>query len=408
MAIGMTIIPYPLRAHGVSVRYLPIIRHLAKTVDIDLILVHDKTAESGNIEPLKKYSRRIISIQDPRTNNIEFQKRVTTYADWLLPWAPPTTFVAHQGDRVARSMMEALNREHYTSLVWVGGYLLPHVAPAFPYISVDKVIVDFVDSPTLMSLRMKNKPFRFDFLNKYELWKVPRWERKIVKKADATVYISRVDAETAGGPGSGKIPFVIPNGVNMDTYTDERDLQIPSPNIGFLGNMAYPPNIEAVKWLFQEVFIPLKRRNPDLSLVLIGRDPVEEISNMSQTPGVIVTGTVDDIWKLVNSVDVFVFPIWTGAGVKNKILEAMFAARPVVTTDIGNEGIEGVHGQHLFISKTPENFRDEISRLISSPEICNRMGMEARSFVKEHFSWDGILRTYEELVLGHDPERNLV
>jgi glycosyltransferase involved in cell wall biosynthesis len=187
--------------------------------------------------------------------------------------------------------------------------------------------------------------------------------------------------------------------VSLGSYSAAR-ADLPSPNIGFLGNMGYPPNIEAVHWLYEKVFLPIRTEIPGLSLVVIGKDPVDSVAKLGLEPGVVVTGTVEDIWPFVNSVDVFVFPLLTGAGLKNKILEAMGAGRPVITTAIGNEGIDADDGEDISIRETPEAFRMEAVRLLRSSDARWAMGDSARCFVRDRFSWDRILPRYEEIVIG--------
>jgi glycosyltransferase involved in cell wall biosynthesis len=124
------------------------------------------------------------------------------------------------------------------------------------------------------------------------------------------------------------------------------------------------------------------------------------VLELGAVPGVTVTGTVEDIWPHVNSVDLFLFPLWTGTGLKNKILESMFAGRPVITTPIGNEGIDAVHGRDILICRDSVRFREETSRLLDSPEERRRIGGNAREFVRNGFSWPPILRSFEDIVLG--------
>src|SRR4029079_1233690 len=96
---------------------------------------------------------------------------------------------------------------------------------------------------------------------------------------------------------------------------------------------------------------------PELSLYIIGSNPVDSVRALGKKPGVTVTGTVDDIWPYVNAIDLFVFPLWKGTGLKNKVLEAMYAKRPVVTTRIGNEGIDAVSGRDLVICDSAADFQ---------------------------------------------------
>jgi glycosyltransferase involved in cell wall biosynthesis len=219
------------------------------------------------------------------------------------------------------------------------------------------------------------------------------------------VYISDVDAASVPpkmGPVSSR--HVIPNGIFGQNSTGSADTGIPSPNIGFLGNMSYPPNIEAVHWLYEKVFIPLRGKRTNLSLIIIGRNPVDSIRDLGRQPGVFVTGTVEDIWPYVNSIDLFAFPLRVGAGMKNKILEVMYARKPVLTTKIGNEGINAVPGRDLLICRTREEFQKEATRLLEQTRERIRIGNSAHEFVAGNYSWDRILKNYEELIGGKTVE----
>lgn len=401
-----TLVPFPLRAHGLSVRYLPIIQYLSRFNDIDLIVINGNATELCHLDGLREFCRKISVLHDPRCSSHDVISKGRTYAKFLLPWTPPLAMVAHGGSKVTRGIVEATKGEHYDAVVLVGGELLPHLMDALPSISAGKVIVDFIDSPSLWVARGGGgSTFRFGPLAQYERWKTLEWERKVIKEVEATIYISRVDAQTVP-PELAPLAkrHVIPNGINIPPFSSAENIALPSPNIGFLGNMLYPPNVEAVEWLYEKVFAPLRRDHPDLTLVVIGRDPAPSILSLGNQPGVIVTGTVEDIWPYIHSIDVFLFPLHRGAGVKNKILEAMFAGRPVVTTEIGNEGIDGVDGRDLVLCRTPEDFQREAVRLLGAPGERAHMGASAHAFVEKKFSWDSILRAYENLVLGRLPE----
>ena len=398
-------VPFPLRADGVSVRYLPIIEYMARRHEVDLIIIANQEAEEVcNLDGLRPYCRKIFVLPDPRKSSHNRFSKWITYAKFMWPWAPPLTVVAHDGARVTNGIVDATKREHYDAVVWAGGDLLPHLMDALPSMSVGKTIVDFIDSPFLWATRRKEKTFRYKLLERYDQWKTCRWEGDVIRRADDTIYISRVDAEAVP---SGYAPMekrhVVPNGINIPCGKDAGRASLPSPNIGFLGTMGYTPNIEAVEWLYKEVFVPLRKIYNDLTLVVIGRYPSRSIRDLGEKPGVIVTGGVDDVWPYINGIDVFLFPLFRGAGVKNKILEAMYAARPVVTTEIGNEGIDAVPGKEFVLGRTPEDFQREAIRLLNSREERVRMGNTASSFVKEKFSWAPILSAYENLTLGHVP-----
>ena len=372
---GFKSVPFPLRADGVAVRYLPIIEYMAQRNEVDLLVISRVAEESQNLDGLRSYCRKIFVLQDPRRSHKNLLTKCQTYANFLLPWTPPLSVVAHGGAMVTRGIAEATRGEHYDAIVWVGSDLLPCLMVALPSMSVGRVFIDFIDSPTLWVSRSKEKIFRNKLMDRYERWKTCRWEGDVIRRAGGTIYISQVDAEAVP---SGHAPMekrhVVPNGINLPSGVNTERASLPSPNIGFLGNMGYPPNIEAVEWLYKEMFVPLRKSHPDLTLVVIGRYPSQSILDLGEKPGVIVTGAVDDVWPYINGIDVFLFPLLQGAGLKNKILEAMYGRRPVITTEIGNEGIDAVPGQEFVLCRTPEDFQREAIRLLNSPEERVRIG----------------------------------
>jgi glycosyltransferase involved in cell wall biosynthesis len=394
-------IPYPLREHGISVRYLPIIEHLSKSHTLDLVIFRRRPDRKESYEELRKYCRNVSYVQNPKYLDHGTCSKLMTYCRFSAPWTPPLAPVAHGAGDVQRVITEHAGKDRYDVLLWVGAMFLPHLQSAMPLKNVGRYLVDFIDSPSLIKERWQKETFRFDFLERYELWKTIRWEGEVIRKMDETLYISDVDSRTVPDALTpGKRRHVIPNGVDFGSYTAGKVDGIVSPSIGFLGNMGYRPNIEAVHWLYEKVYLPIRSEMPGLSMIVIGKDPVDSVKKLGSEPGVVVTGTVETIWPYINSVDVFVFPLLRGAGLKNKILETMGAGRPVITTAIGNEGIDAVDGRDISIRNTPEEFRMEAVRLLRSADARRAIGDSARRFVRERFSWERILTEYEEIVIG--------
>ena len=120
-------------------------------------------------------------------------------------------------------------------------------------------------------------------------------------------------------------------------------------------------------------------------------------------PGVIVTGGVDDVWPYINGIDVFLFPLLQGAGLKNKILEAMYAGRPVVTTEIGNEGIDADSRERVRALPDTRGFSAGSDQAVEFPGRKSSHGELGLAFVKKKFSWAPILSAYEQSYPGQCP-----
>ncbi len=390
--------PYPPRADGGTVRYLPIIEYLSKRHDLDLVVVDSAARDRKEIDAVERLCRNLAIIPNPKKRKAGLFGKIRLFADSLMPWSPPNFFLTHGGDAFVEDISGASRGRSYDCLVWVAGYFAEYLKPVMKKIRAKKTLVDFIDSPSLWERRQQEKAGRMSLFGRYNCWRIKRWEADIIRSADASIYVSEIDAAAASPAGSASRMHVVPNGILTDNQDVPARKDVPSPNIGFLGNMSYRPNIEAVHWLHEHVFSPLREKNGDLSMIVIGRDPVDSITALGRKPGVVVTGTVEEIWPYVNAVDIFLFPLLIGAGMKNKILEAMYAGKPVLTTPIGNEGINAFHGRDLLICRSPEDFRRVTTRLLEFPEERLRLGSSAHGYIVGKFTWDGIMKDYERLL----------
>ena len=191
---------------------------------------------------------------------------------------------------------------------------------------------------------------------------------------------------------------VLPNGVYLQDHSAER-VEFGCRTVGYLGHMAYPPNIRAALRL-QRIFLATHDRLSNTKLVIIGRDPAPEIMALAADKRVIVTGTVENIWPYVNGVDVFAFPMETGSGQQNKLLEAMGAAKPVVSSALGNSGIGAKHGESILEVDSDEEIANAIVRLVSDPLAASSIGNSAKRFVEETYSWSSMLRRIDRTLLN--------
>jgi glycosyltransferase involved in cell wall biosynthesis len=389
--------PYPLRASGLSIRYLPVIEHLSGRYVLDLVIIGEQDVSAASIDSLRAYSRHVTVVEGPSTVIHGPASKALMQARIMLPWTLPNLCTFYEGRRLARQVEALTSGRCYDCLVSVGGLYTPYLSA----VARNRTVVDFIDSPSLLVRRGVLRAYGASVPNRYELWKVLRWEASVIRTADASVYVSEVDARVIPESWTpGRTRRVIPNGVSVNGYSPGVDERVTSPSIAFLGNMGYPPNVEAVQWLFEHVFLPVRRSVPELSLYVIGRSPADAVTALGRRPGVTVTGHVDDLWPYVNAVDVFVFPIWRGAGLKNKVLEALYAKRAVITTEIGSEGVGATHGRELIVCSTAEQFQDAVLSLLRCPDERRRLGEAGHRVVRERFSWDLILAQFEAVIAG--------
>jgi polysaccharide biosynthesis protein PslH len=190
---------------------------------------------------------------------------------------------------------------------------------------------------------------------------------------------------------------VIPNGVDTSYYStalsrtsNHGDDDISDRrSILFVGSMDYHANINGVEWFTREVWPSISARNPALDFVIAGRNPGPGIRDLA-SGRVRVTGTVDDVRPLYGSAAAVVVPLHVGSGTRLKILEAMAAGVPVISTALGAEGIDCRHDVDLLIADTAEEMTASIERILSSSELRRRLVESARRLVRRRYDWSVI------------------
>jgi sugar transferase (PEP-CTERM/EpsH1 system associated) len=202
---------------------------------------------------------------------------------------------------------------------------------------------------------------------------------------------------------------VIPNGVDANYFSAKEMAQAcrrsgpiaPKPTILFVGSMDYHANIDAVNWFSRNVWPAIAQGHPDLQFTIVGRNPPREVRAL-ESDRIHVTGTVDDVRPYYDSAIAAIVPLRSGSGTRLKILEAMAAGVPVISTRLGAEGIEIEDNVHFLLADTGREIAAAVQRVVSSPETRTRLSQAARELVRKTYDWSVIGRklcaVHEELV----------
>jgi glycosyltransferase involved in cell wall biosynthesis len=162
------------------------------------------------------------------------------------------------------------------------------------------------------------------------------------------------------------------------------------PAILFTGKMDYRPNIDAVLWFVRHVWPLILQRIPAARFYIVGKHPAPQIARLTTEPRVTVTGYVPEVLPYFGGSDVCVVPLRVGGGTRLKVLEAMAAGVPLVSTSLGAEGIGLVAGEHALIADSPQPFADAVLHLLGHPALAGAMAASARKFVWARYDWKEI------------------
>lgn len=164
------------------------------------------------------------------------------------------------------------------------------------------------------------------------------------------------------------------------------------PSIAFSGNLEYPPNVDAVRHFYAQVWPRLKSAHPGLKWRLIGKNPRGVARMLNSDPSIEIDGPVEDAIAELARAQVAVAPIMAGSGTRVKILEAWAAGVPVVATQLGAEGLTAIAGEHLLLSDTPDDFAGAVLRLLDDEELRRRIGESGRRLYLDRFTWEAAWR----------------
>jgi glycosyltransferase involved in cell wall biosynthesis len=272
-------------------------------------------------------------------------------------------------------------RRPAAALLWSGTEFLAMRA-GFP-----PAVADRIDCMTLISWRSihEERRWRTRVRALRDMLEYGRYERRLVRRLTATVVVGEDDARALRRLGGRDTVHVVPNGVTLPTVPVKRE--DPTPTVIFSGVMAYPPNIDAVRWFANSVWPLVRARKPLARFVIAGRGPTPEVTALAELPGVEVLGAVPDMTAVLGRAWLAVAPMRSGAGIKNKVLEAWAAGTPVVMTQMAGNGLSLDRDAQQLVTDQPKEFAARIVALLDDPAERWRHGASARSLAADRHSW---------------------
>ena len=164
----------------------------------------------------------------------------------------------------------------------------------------------------------------------------------------------------------------------------------------FVGNFRHAPNLSGLRFLVQQVMPALRADRPNVELVVVGAYPPVEVEALCRQPGVHLLGMVPEIREVMARYALFLCPILSGSGVRVKILEAFAAGMPVISTPLGVEGLDVVHGQELLLASNARQFVSAIIELLEHPERADALARRARRSVEQRWDTNVVLKRLED------------
>lgn len=369
---------------GARLRDYNLARELTRHAQIDYLGLRAPGEEPGEPLPASAGFRRILL---EREKGYTAAKLIGGLAGPL-----PVTLRNFWSESVAAELQRLLRSEQYDWVQIEGVHLAPYVRIIRAAMPGVKIAADWHNIESELMTR---------YAEGLEGWKgwPKRWyarrtaqfiehaEGEMLRACDLNTVVSHREREKLLARDSGANVEVVPNGVDVAFFGEAGRTQVLERNLVFVGSMDYHANVDAVQWFAHEIWPLLRDRKVGWQWKIVGRNPGPAVRALSEQD-VIVTGTVPDVRKYYREAMALVVPLRVGGGTRLKILEAMAAGVPVISTTLGAEGIECENGVHIIIEDSAEDFCAAIQRLGEQPALRQRLAENAKVLVNEKYSWE--------------------
>ena len=216
--------------------------------------------------------------------------------------------------------------------------------------------------------------------------RLARLEKRILGSGFGHVVCSQREKEKLLEIAPGARIAVIENGVDTERFAPTAEA-VQRQRLVYVGAMDFHANIDAACWFTHEVWPAIHQRFPEWRLTLIGSNPALSVRELAREPNVEVTGTVPDVVPYYRDAMAAIVPLRTGGGTRLKILEAMAAGVPVVSSRQGAEGLAVTAGQDIEVVNDENGWLPALTAVATQPGLWNARSMAGLALVRAHYDW---------------------
>ena len=383
----------PYTPNLIRVRPYNLIRFLAERGhEVTLATLTAGEGEEANVRALQPYCERVISRPLPRWRSLwncllTLPTRAPLQSAYC--WQPALArdlekLIAGSGE----APFDVAHVEHLRGARY-GLHLLQHAnrRPPIVWDSVDSISYLFRQA----AVRSRSRSGRW--MTRMELTRTERYESWLLRQFRHVLVTSPTDKQAflalAADDRRASI-HLLPNGVDLDYFRPAHDVKRDEKTIVVTGKMSYHANVTMVLFLVREILPLVWAQRPGVNLTVVGKDPPKELLDLQQLPGVTVTGTVPDIRPYLRQATVAASPIQYGAGIQNKVLEAMACKTPVVATSPAVSALTAKPGQDLLVADGAQPFARAILTLLEDEVRREAIGAAGYQYVTSRHDWKKI------------------
>lgn len=286
-----------------------------------------------------------------------------------------------------RALVKLLTENKY-DIIQMEGLPLVSYIPAIRKFSESHLILRAhnVEHQLWESISSGRKPGIKKLYFKILSGRLQRFESECLNMIDALIPITVKDKTVFLNMGCKKPLFVATAGITPEESQDKTIDNIIFPSLFFIGALDWIPNRDGLLWFIENVWSDIITKHPGMRFFIAGRNAPGSFIKKLRKQGIIFEGEVENAGNFTNDKAIMIVPLFSGSGIRVKILQGMSQGKVIISTPMGTEGIEAEHGRHIFHARSPEEFKKNIEYIIGNKPLFEKIGKSARKFVYENFN----------------------
>jgi len=380
-------VPYPPSSGG-QIRTLNLLKYLSKKNKITLVCLYKNEEEKKYVKNLYKYCKTIYPFKRPEQ---PWQLRIiirTIFSN--LPFLIVRNY-SHQAKKIIE---EILNKEKFDVIHAETFYVMPHIPPTkIPIILVEQTIEYRVYQHFVNKIFFILRPFLY-----LDILKLKFWERFYWKNAKIVAAVSETDEENIKNLEPGIKTVIIPNAPGEEMIVKKIPKKnLKKPVLLFQGNFYWLQNLEAAEFLIKKIYPHLKKTIPRAKIVISGQKASKIRAKKNIEIIDLKINQTQMVKKIYKKANLFIAPIFGPGGTRLKILAAMAAGIPVISTKTGVTGLKVKDNVHVILAENENDFVEKIKLIINDKDLYQKIQKNAYQLIKTQYNWPVIAKKLENI-----------
>ena len=374
---------------GGQTRWYNIIKLLSQKHEITLFTSIKDDSEKRFIKELRKYCKKVRVFRRSKSPWTLKNLLLTQFGYF------PLVVIRNFSSNEKKAIEEELSAVKYDLIHAEAFYVMPHI----PKTTVPTILVEQTIEYMVYKHYVDNEvPFYLKPFYMIDVMKLKYWEQYYWKRADRLVAVSEDDKKVMQKLIPNIDVDIIPNGVDANFYEERKVERKDPPRIMYgVTNFEWLQNVEAVDLLIKEVWPKIRKQIKNAKLWIVGRKIPQNILDLAQREDIEITESIVDARDAYKASSVMVTPIRGAGGTRLKILEALAAGLPVVSTSIGVAGLHLVNGKEALIEDSMTGLANQTIKLLKDKKLARKIGLAGKKYVHDNYDWQSVVKLHDKI-----------